>query len=301
MRERAAGDARRGLARARALEHVAHVGEAELPDAGEVGVARAREMHLGHVGLDRPRVHPLLPVGVVAVGDLERDGPAERAAVADAGGDLGGVALDLHPPAAAVAELAARHVAVDRLAVELEPGGQALDDAGEAGAVALPGGDEAQRHARKPIRPAPPAPAASGSERGEAWPGLRQRDGGVRERRAERLSRAPLERARGGVPAIARGAVARDARLEQAAAGLRAGLRRDADAVLLLWILTRSSWYCPVDAPVSSVTSRNSVSPALRRSVSHSSGLGRQSPSPTAATPWSTRKTAVLPSLSTPR
>ena len=29
-----------------------------------------------------------------------------------------------------------------------------------------------------------------------------------------------------------------------------------------------------VDAPVSSMTSRNSVSPALRRSVSHSSGVG---------------------------
>ena len=46
-----------------------------------------------------------------------------------------------------MAELAARHVAVDRLAVELEPGGQALDDAGQAGAVGLAGGDEAQRHA----------------------------------------------------------------------------------------------------------------------------------------------------------
>ena len=117
----------------------------------------------GTVGLDRPRVHPLLPVRVVAVGDLERDRAAERAAVADAGGDLGGVALDLHAPAAAVAELAARHVAVDRLAVELEPRGQALDDAGEAGAVGLPGGDEAQRHAWK-LRRAPgcdPAPAVA--------------------------------------------------------------------------------------------------------------------------------------------
>ena len=110
-----------------------------------------REVHLGHVGLDRPRVHPLLPVGVVAVGDLEGDRAAERAAVADAGGDLGGVLLDLHAPAAAVAELAARHVVVDRVAVELEARGEALDDGGEAGPVALPGGDDAQRHARKPI------------------------------------------------------------------------------------------------------------------------------------------------------
>ena len=105
-----------------------------------------REVDLRHVGLDRPRVHPLLPVGEVAVGDRQRDRAAERAAVADAGGDLGGVALDLHPPAAAVAELAARHVAVDGLGVELEAGRQALDHAGQAGPVGFPGGDHAQRH-----------------------------------------------------------------------------------------------------------------------------------------------------------
>jgi len=42
--------------------------------------------------------------------------------VAHARGDLGGVRLDLHPAAAPVAELAAGHVAIDRVAVELEPG-----------------------------------------------------------------------------------------------------------------------------------------------------------------------------------
>ena len=114
--------------------------------ADEVGVAGPREVHLGHVGLDRPRVHPLLPVGVVAVGDLQRDRAAERQAVAHAAGDLGAVALDLHAPATTVAQLAPGHVAVERLLVERQPGGQALDDAGEAGAVGLPGGDEAQRH-----------------------------------------------------------------------------------------------------------------------------------------------------------
>jgi hypothetical protein len=71
--QRPAGHAGRGLAGAGALEHVAHVAEAELPHPGQVGVARAREVHLGHVGLDGPRAHALLPVGVVAVGDLERD------------------------------------------------------------------------------------------------------------------------------------------------------------------------------------------------------------------------------------
>jgi hypothetical protein len=153
LRQRAPGDARGGLPGARALEHVADVVEAELPCAREVRVPGPRQVHLGHRGLDRPRAHALLPVGVVTIGDLERDGAADRSSVTDAGGDLGRIALDLHPPAAAVAELAPRHVAVHRFAVELQPGGQALDDAGEPGAVALPGGDESQRHARKPIRP----------------------------------------------------------------------------------------------------------------------------------------------------
>ncbi len=96
---------------------------------------------------DRPGAHALLPVGVVAVCDLQGDRAAERAAVADAPGDLGGVALDLHPPAAAVAELAARHVLVQILRAHLEARGQALDDAGQAGAVRLAGGDQTERHA----------------------------------------------------------------------------------------------------------------------------------------------------------
>ena len=64
--------------------------------------------------------------------------------MADPGADLDRVALDLHPPAAAVAELAAGHLAVDALAVELEPGRQALDDRDEPGAVRLAGGGEAK-------------------------------------------------------------------------------------------------------------------------------------------------------------
>src|SRR4051794_35920542 len=143
---------RAAVSRARALEDVAHVARAVLPRADEVGVARARQVHLGHLGLDRPRVHPLLPVGEVAVLHLQRDRAAERAPVADAGGDLRAVALDLHPSAAAVAQLAAGHVAVDRLAVELEAGGQALDDAREAGPVRLAGRDELEcgAHVRAP-------------------------------------------------------------------------------------------------------------------------------------------------------
>ena len=106
-------------------------------------MAGAWQMHLRHVGLDRPRVHPLFPVGVVAVGDPYGDRATERVPVTDAGGDLGAVALDLHPAPAAMPQLASGHVAIDRGEVELEARGQALDDAGEAWAVGLPGGDDA--------------------------------------------------------------------------------------------------------------------------------------------------------------
>ena len=108
---------------------------AELEQAGEVGVAGPRQVDLLDLGVDRPRVHPLLPVRVVAVGDQQRDRAAERAAVADPRADLDRVLLDLHPAAAAVTELAPRHVAVERLAVDLEPRGQALDDRDQPGAV----------------------------------------------------------------------------------------------------------------------------------------------------------------------
>ena len=64
----------------------------------------------------------------------------------NAAGDLGGVALDLHSSAAAVAQLAAGHVVVEVLGPQLKARGQALDDAGETGAVRLAGGDETERH-----------------------------------------------------------------------------------------------------------------------------------------------------------
>ena len=142
----AGGHSRGRLACAGALEHVAHVLEAVLLHPGEVGVTGARQVHLGHLGLDRPGVHPLLPVGVVAVDDAQGDGAAERAAVAHAGGDLGAVLLDLHTPAAAMAELATGEVGVDVLGTQLEAGRQALDDRGQPWTVGLAGGDEAKRH-----------------------------------------------------------------------------------------------------------------------------------------------------------
>ena len=132
----------RALARSK---HVANVGVAELEQAGEVGVAGPRRVDLLDLGVHRPGAHPLLPVGVVAVRDQDRDRAAERSAVAHAGADLDRVALDLHPAAAPVAELAAGHLAVEALAVELEARGKALDDRDQAGPVRLAGGCEAER------------------------------------------------------------------------------------------------------------------------------------------------------------
>ena len=53
---------------------------------------------------------------------------------------------------------------------------------------------------------------------------------------------------------------------------------------MLRLILIRSSWYCAVVAPVSSLTSKNSVSPTFRRIVSQLAGLGSQVPSPCGST-----------------
>ena len=122
LRDRARRDPRRGLARAGALEHVADVGEAELLQPRQVRVAGSREVRLLDLRVDGPGVHPLIPVRVVAVGDQDRDRAAQRPAVANARADLDRVALDLHAAATAMAELAPRHVAIERLAIELEPG-----------------------------------------------------------------------------------------------------------------------------------------------------------------------------------
>ena len=82
--------------------------------------------------------------------------------MAHTGADLDRVGLDLHPAAAPVAELAAGHVAVEALAVELEAGGHALDDRGQAGAVGFTRCDEVEaRHcARKASRRPPVSPRA---------------------------------------------------------------------------------------------------------------------------------------------
>src|ERR1700728_38095 len=105
-------------------------------------------MHLGHLGVDGPRRHALFPIGVVAILDLQGDRPAEREDMAHPGRHPRAVLLDLHAPAAAVAELTARHVAVEVLGRKLDTGRQALDEASETGTVGLASGDETERHVR---------------------------------------------------------------------------------------------------------------------------------------------------------
>ena len=107
---------------------------------------RAWQMDLGDGVGHRPGAHALSPVGVVAVCDLKGDRTPQREAVTDAPGDLGGIALDLHPPTAAVAELTTRHVLVEIPLTHLKARGQTLENACEAGTVRLAGGCETERH-----------------------------------------------------------------------------------------------------------------------------------------------------------
>ena len=85
--------------------------------------------------LDRQGV---FPVGPVFVFDLEGDGRADGLPVADAGKNFHFIALDLHPPAAPVAGLAAAQLAVDEGRVHGHAQGQARDDGRQALPVRLP-------------------------------------------------------------------------------------------------------------------------------------------------------------------
>ena len=154
LRDGAGRDVHRGVPRRGALERVAHVVEAELLDAGEIGVPRPRQRDRLRplplrLAVRRPRAHPPRPVLVVAVADDERERRAERAAVAEAGEHLDLVRLDLLARRAAVALLPPPQVGVDRVLVERQPGGQAGDDRDERRPVRLAGGCELEVHAER--------------------------------------------------------------------------------------------------------------------------------------------------------
>ena len=103
-------------------------------------------MHLLDLAVDGPRVHPLLPVGEVAVADEDRHRAAKRPSVTDPRGHLGAVGLDLHAPAATVPELPPGQIAIQVLRRQLEAGRQPLEHRHETGAVRLAGGRETQGH-----------------------------------------------------------------------------------------------------------------------------------------------------------
>ena len=146
----AGGDPRGGLAGAGALQDRPQVVGAVLEHPGEVGVPGARERDRLHLGLGLPHGHAVgRPVGEVEVRDLERQRAADGAPVPQAALDLDAVRLDLHAPAAAVAELAAREVVVDVLGDEAQAGGQPLHDREERRAVGLPGCAVGQWHDRR--------------------------------------------------------------------------------------------------------------------------------------------------------
>ena len=100
-----------GLAGAGPLEHRAGVVEVVLLHADEVGVARARTRQrrvarlLGQqLRVDRVGRHHRLPLGPLAVADLDGDRAAHGEAVPDPADDPHGVLLELHPGTATVAE-----------------------------------------------------------------------------------------------------------------------------------------------------------------------------------------------------
>src|SRR5262245_66032697 len=121
---------------------------AVLHGAREVGVARPRPRHSlgGRTGRGLAHGHGVLPVLPVPVLDGERDGAAERHAPADAGRDVCLVALDFHPPAAAVAALAAREVLVEVVLGQREARGHAVNDGGQGLPVTFTGGEESKCH-----------------------------------------------------------------------------------------------------------------------------------------------------------
>src|SRR5204863_2249580 len=108
LRHAAGRDEDGGVPRRRPLERVADVRKTVLLHAGEIRMAgpwerdRLRPLPLW-LALGRPGAHPPGPVLVVAIAHDEREGRAERAAVAQAGEHLDLVGLDLLARRAAIA------------------------------------------------------------------------------------------------------------------------------------------------------------------------------------------------------
>ena len=131
--ERADGHARSGLAGTGALEDVAHVRAVVLQRPCQIGVPGTWPRYRGATrtrGVSRrvrTDVHRLLPVLPVAIADEHRDRAAERDTLADAAKDLRRVGLDLHAPAAAIAQLSAPQVVCEQVLIDRQARWQSVD------------------------------------------------------------------------------------------------------------------------------------------------------------------------------
>ncbi len=141
----AQGYAGGGFAGGGALEDVAGFGEVVFQGSGEIGVAgagRGDAFVFGGVALrDGKRFLPVFPV---AIFELNGDGRADGLALADAGENVGGVALDFHAAAAAVALLAAPEFAVEKGLIDFQSGGHTGQKGDQGFAVRFSGGEIAQ-------------------------------------------------------------------------------------------------------------------------------------------------------------
>src|SRR6185312_1514975 len=113
------------VSRARAFEHIAHIGEPVLQRPREIGMSGPRQCDLlgslaRRLTLRRPGAHPPLPVLVIPIAHDERKRSPERASMAQAGEHLDRVLLDLLAWTTAIALLAPVQVGVDRRLVEDE-------------------------------------------------------------------------------------------------------------------------------------------------------------------------------------
>ena len=97
-----------------------------------------------------PRAHPPRPVLVIAVADDESERRPQRPAVPQSREHFDPILLELLPRAAAIALLTSPEIAVDRVSVEHEAGGQAAHDRDERWPVRLTGRSKLERHTGKP-------------------------------------------------------------------------------------------------------------------------------------------------------
>jgi len=144
------GDTSGRLSGACAFEHITDVGVAVLDRASEVGMSRSRPCDIRtfrsgrspwHLALD---VHRLLPVHPVTIANQKRDRRTGRDAVTHSREHLGAIAFDLHATAASVAALATAELQVQRVDIELEAGGHAVNGDDQRLAVRLARGQKSK-------------------------------------------------------------------------------------------------------------------------------------------------------------